>query len=291
MLIQDQELAGKIVNIASVPHRSPFRYPGGKTWFVPTLRRWIEASERRPKFFVEPFAGGGIVSLTVAFENLAEKVLMVELDENVSAVWKSILGKDNAKLAKLILDFSFNRENVEEILEKSVRNTLQKAFQTIVKNRASHAGIMAPGSGLTKNGESGKGLGSRWYPETLAKRILEIQSVQEKIQFVEGSAFDVLPSYTDSARNFVFVDPPYTAAGKKAGSRLYKHYELDHSKLMQLFANAKCEFLFTYDDSEDLRKMAARLGYKSALIAMKNSHHAKMTELLIGKDLLWLKSN
>ena len=23
------------VNVASVPHRSPFRYPGGKTWLVP----------------------------------------------------------------------------------------------------------------------------------------------------------------------------------------------------------------------------------------------------------------
>ena len=29
------------VNVASVPQRSPFRYPGGKTWLVPYVRSWL----------------------------------------------------------------------------------------------------------------------------------------------------------------------------------------------------------------------------------------------------------
>jgi len=37
----------KPVNVASVPQRSPFRYPGGKTWFVPTFRRWM--GQKAPK--------------------------------------------------------------------------------------------------------------------------------------------------------------------------------------------------------------------------------------------------
>lgn len=31
----------KPVNVASVPQRSPFRYPGGKTWLVPYVRDWL----------------------------------------------------------------------------------------------------------------------------------------------------------------------------------------------------------------------------------------------------------
>ena len=31
----------QIVNVASVPHRSPFRYPGGKTWLAPRVRQWL----------------------------------------------------------------------------------------------------------------------------------------------------------------------------------------------------------------------------------------------------------
>lgn len=51
----------KPVNVASVAQRSPFRYPGGKTWLVPRLRRWLRHLEWKPSLFVEPFAGGGII--------------------------------------------------------------------------------------------------------------------------------------------------------------------------------------------------------------------------------------
>src|ERR1700679_3436393 len=83
----------KPVNVASVPQRSPFRYPGGKTWLVPLFRRWM-FSRPKPKVLVEPFAGGGIISLTAAFESLAEKTVMVELDRQIAAVWETIIGGD-----------------------------------------------------------------------------------------------------------------------------------------------------------------------------------------------------
>ena len=38
-----------IVNVASVPQRSPFRYPGGKTWLVPRLRRWLSSLPSKPR--------------------------------------------------------------------------------------------------------------------------------------------------------------------------------------------------------------------------------------------------
>lgn len=59
----------KPVNVASVPQRSPFRYPGGKTWFVPTFRRWMQSLDYKPELLIEPFGGGGIISLTALFEN------------------------------------------------------------------------------------------------------------------------------------------------------------------------------------------------------------------------------
>ena len=70
----------KPVNVASVPQRSPFRYPGGKTWFVPTFRNWMAQISPKPRILVEPFAGGGIISLTALFENLVERVVMVEVE-------------------------------------------------------------------------------------------------------------------------------------------------------------------------------------------------------------------
>ena len=77
--------ASKPINVASVPQRSPFRYPGGKTWLVPYIRSWLSQANQKPKEFIEPFVGGGIISLTVAAEHLAEHVVMMELDEDVSS--------------------------------------------------------------------------------------------------------------------------------------------------------------------------------------------------------------
>lgn len=50
----------KVVNVVSVPMRSPFRYPGGKTWLIPSVRKWL-AREPTVKQLIEPYAGGGIV--------------------------------------------------------------------------------------------------------------------------------------------------------------------------------------------------------------------------------------
>ena len=76
----------RIVNVASVPMRSPFRYPGGKTWLVPWIRRWLRSKPCPVAELVEPFAGGAIVGLTAVFEELARKVTLVEVDYDVASV-------------------------------------------------------------------------------------------------------------------------------------------------------------------------------------------------------------
>jgi len=104
----------KVVNVASVPQRSPFRYPGGKTWLIPVVRKWLKQS-KDTKTLIEPFAGGGIVSLTAAFESLAEKIVMVELDGEVAAVWEVIINGDHNWLADKIYSFDLNPESANSV--------------------------------------------------------------------------------------------------------------------------------------------------------------------------------
>ena len=66
-----------VVNVASVPQRSPLRYPGGKTWLIPHIREWLRRTE--PEILIEPFAGGAIVSLTAVMEDLVTTAFMVEI--------------------------------------------------------------------------------------------------------------------------------------------------------------------------------------------------------------------
>ena len=97
-------------NVSAVPQRSLLRYPGGKTWLVPHIRVWLR-SMKRPRLLVEPFAGGGIVTLTAIMENLAEESLMAELDNDVAALWKAAL-HFGPELANRISSFTLTRDSV-----------------------------------------------------------------------------------------------------------------------------------------------------------------------------------
>lgn len=286
----DDTLREAIVNVASVPQRSPFRYPGGKTWLIPRVRQWLKSFPRRPADLVEPFTGGGIVSLTAAFERLTDHVLMVELDPQVAAVWLTILNGDAAWLADRIAGFDLTPETAAAVLGDTGNGTLGAAFRTILKNRINRGGILAPGAGIIKHGENGKGLLSRWYPETLKRRIMDIDAVRDRITFHEGDGINVLCDWTERADAVFFIDPPYTAgAGKKAGSRLYLHSALDHEHLFAVTAALTGDFLMTYDNDRDVQDLARRHGLDTLPIPMKNTHHAEMTELLIGRDLDWAR--
>ncbi|MFB2924074.1 MULTISPECIES: DNA adenine methylase [Aerosakkonema] len=285
----DNSQLDSITNVASVPQRSPFRYPGGKTWLVPRIRQWLDSLEKQPSEFIEPFAGGGIVSLTVAFENLANHVTMVEIDDEVAAVWHTIINGDAEWLAAQIVNFNLSQTSVNTVLNEKNILIQEKAFKTILKNRVNRGGILAAGAGMLKSGENGKGLKSRWYPETLKKRIIEIMKRRDRITFIEGDGMEVLKANAYLTDAVFFIDPPYTAAGKKAGSRLYNYSEIGHEELFRLASAIAGDFLMTYDNTEEVRQLAQKHGFDTQAVAMKNTHHAKMTELLIGRNLDWCR--
>lgn len=283
----EKEIVERPTNVASVPQRSPFRYPGGKTWLVPRFRQWMKSFGKTPRLLIEPFVGGGILSLTAAFENLSNKILMVELDDSVASVWETIFSPDVDWLIEKILSFEMNVDSVREILSQKTTHCREKAFQTLVKNRTAHGGILADGAGIIKNGENGKGIHSRWYPTTIAKRISTIKSVSSKIEFLKSDAFEIIEKYHADKTAVFFIDPPYTAGGKKAGSRLYNHFYIDHNQLFALCQKINGDFLMTYDNAQEVQNMAQKHGFETKAIPMKNTHHAKLNELLIGKNLNW----
>lgn len=286
----DEPQLSKIINVASVPQRSPFRYPGGKTWLVPRIRQWLAHRQTCAGEFIEPFAGGGIVSLTVAAERLANHVTMVELDEQVAAVWRTIIEEDEgAWLADKIVGFNLTHEALADALTRKARSIRERAFQTILKNRTHRGGILAQGSAPLKHGENGKGIASRWYAETLKRRILDIRAIRASITFIEGDGLEVIKANAERSDAAFFIDPPYTAAGKRAGSRLYTHAELDHEELFRLASTVVGDFLMTYDDANGVRELVRKYSFDIELVAMKNTHHAEMTELLIGRDLAWAR--
>ena len=313
----------KATTVAAVPHWSPFRYPGGKTWLVPTIRRWLWQRRSPPVLFLEPFAGGGSVSLAVAGERLAERILMVERDAEVAAVWSTILTGDADAFATRVLAFDLGAYTPSQLLtllappahpEREAGGAIppaptppqgltlapdnreemeEKAFRTLLRNRLAYGGLLTADAGHLRQGEDGRGLASRWYPKTLRRRILAIRHIADHltpITFVEGDGIAILRAHVATPGVMIFLDPPYTAGtqGKRAGRRLYTHWALDHEALFRLAATVCGEVLLTYDDTPEVRELAARHGFMIRQVAMKTTHHVQTTELLIARAFDWL---
>jgi len=220
------------------------------------------------------------------FDGLAQQLVLVELDENVAAVWQTILNGQGKKLADRIGKFQVSHESVRTVLNRPHKSLLDRAFATLLRNRVQRGGILAPGASLMKYGENGRGLASRWYPQTLKKRIQDILSRKDSITFVHGDGIDWMRRYAGQTDMFYFIDPPYTVAGR----RLYTYSDVDHEELFRVASTLRGDFLMTYDDAQPIRDLSRVFGLDTHVVLMKNTHHRIRKELLIGRDLEWART-
>ena len=285
MLIPTSRLPA--VNVSKVPQRSPLRYPGGKTWLIPHIREWLAATP--PKILIEPFAGGGIVSLTAVMEQLVERCIMIELDHDVAAFWHAALRHEEFLIDQM-QRFTPTHERVSKLGNSSPQGVAEHGFRTLVLNRTRRAGILAPGAALTKNGENGKGIQSRWYPDTLAARLSAIGEHADKITFCEADGMQLIAPLLHGwgQQAAVFLDPPYTAGGKRAGARLYTHSNIDHASLFETLARNNSNFLMTYDCAPEIVELIRQHRFHAVSVKMKNAHHDYLRELVITREPLFI---
>ena len=279
------------VNVSQVPQRSPLRYPGGKTWLIPHIRAWLKGTNPPPDLLIEPFAGGGIVSLTAVMEGLVNSCLMAELDPDVAAFWKAALNQ-NDELSAKIRQFDPTRSNIEQLTRQIPHTILERGFRSLVLNRTRRGGILAKGAALNRFGENGKGVASRWYPHTIARRLQAISMVSNRIDFCETDGIRLLDEYlslNSKPKIAVFADPPYNAGGKRAGRRLYSQNSIDHSRLFAILANRGTDFLMTYDESPQILNLIKQHQFHAVRVVMKNTHHAKVSELVISAKPVFFK--
>ncbi len=259
---------------------SPFRYPGGKSWLAPTIRREL-ANLRKTRLFIEPFAGGASVGLSVAESGLADRVLLTDLDRAVASFWRTVLSDRADGLARRVLEFEFTRGNVIALLDERPRSDIGRAFQVLVRNRVTRGGLLSRSGGLLKKGERGNGISSRWYPLTIATRIRRVALLRERVEFAERDGLEVIREAQQWSRVALFVDPPYTTGKKAAGRRLYNHADVDHQKLMSICSGLSCPVWLTYEDSIEVRSLARNYRFVVRAIPMRSTHHARHLELLL----------
>lgn len=262
---------------------SPFRYPGGKSRLRPRVITWLRELGWRPKHFIEPFAGGASVALAVAELDLADQITFVELDPDVAAVWRAILGPTYAEFASRVREFVLTEDSAKKVLGRTEDDLVSRAFRCLLRNRIQRGGIMAPGAGFLKRGENDKGISSRWYAETLAKRIERVHALRAKLVFHEKDGLNVLQNFGKRHLAAAFVDPPYIANGKGAGVRLYRYHDVDSAKLFNVAEAFSGPMIITYHRSVIVQRQAEAAEIKCRTVNVRTAHSLNRRELIMFK--------
>jgi DNA adenine methylase len=208
------------------------------------------------------------------------------MDDGVASVWRVVLNGRAEWLARKILDFEMTPESVAAVLRREATDLQEKAFQTILRNRVQRGGILAAGAGLVKTGENGRGLKSRWYPVTLARRIREINREKDHLTFVQGDGFALIEEHKADAEAAFYIDPPYTLAAR----RLYTVWHINHGRLFAAMAECKGDFLMSYDNTAEIAQLARRHGFQSRAVGNPGTRTGRLDYSLVGRDLgAWLQ--
>lgn len=268
---------------------SPLRYPGSKRRLAHYIEKTLTANNFFPKVFIEPFAGGASIALHFLQNDLAQKIIIADLDPWIASFWKTVFW-DTEWLIKKIEQTSVTLDEWNAVKERDPVTQREQAWACLFLNRTSFSGILRPEVGPLggRKQNSPYTIDCRFPRQTLIARILRISSFRDRIYAVWNLPWEAtLESLRIEQKNgklptkdlFFYFDPPFF---EKADA-LYRYYfqDADHRALRDALLNLKDKWLLSYDSAEQVESL-----YGPAVAAGKNGAKRSNVELLYSLSLL-----
>lgn len=261
---------------------SPLRYPGGKWRLAKSFERVIALNYEKPPAYVEPYAGGASLALSLLLTGVVNKIYLNDLDPAIYAFWFSVLRQNN-KFCRLIKTASITPSEwrkQRKIYRKGLAaGRLALGFATFFLNRTNHSGILNGGMIGGKRQKGKWKLGARFNRSELVRRIQRISQFKNRIHLRCQDATDFLIQKKFRENTLVYLDPPYY----RSGMDLYLNaYEPDDHKLVRdCTLDLKCPWIVSYDDVSAIRKLYR--SQKSRRVRLL--HTARTTRL--GKEIMF----
>ncbi len=227
---------------------SPLRYPGGKGKVANFFKLLFLENDLVGSEYVEPYAGGASVALSLLFEEYASHIHINDLDRSVYTFWKVLLDRPD----ELCQRIEATRPGVREwerqrnVQGQTDADDLDLAFSTFFLNRTNRSGIIGGGI-IGGRGQQGKWkIDARWRPDESIARIEKIARFASRITLtgMDTAKYleEVVPTL-DSA--FLYLDPPYYGKGKGLYRSFYEHQ--DHEEIASLVGLLNCPWVVSYD--------------------------------------------
>jgi DNA adenine methylase len=214
-------------------HASPLRYPGGKAKLTPYFKTLIRQNGLLDSVYVEPFAGGGGVGLSLLLHGYVNRIVLNDLSIPIYAFWKAIL-EESAKFQERILDVPLTQE--EWWVQKKTLNDREASgfdvgFATFYLNRTNHSGVLNAGMIGGRDQRSAYGLDARFNRQELVARAKRIARLAPNITVMNMDAAVMLKSIRSivDEDGLIYIDPPYYRKGRDL---YYDFYNAkDHAEL------------------------------------------------------------
>lgn len=271
-------------------HYSPLRYPGGKGRLSAYFKQIYEANSLQGGVYVEPYAGGASVALSLLIDGYASKVIINDIDLSIYAFWYSVI--NNAEeLCQLINNtpVNVNSWDIQHSIQKEQKrhNLLELGFSTFFLNRTNRAGILNAGI-IGGRSQSGKWqIDARFNKRELISRIHRISYHKDKIQLYNLDAMKLIEQIIDELpeRTFIYFDPPYYVKGKDLYLNFYG--KDDHISVANKISRINLQkWVVTYDHVGFIKKLYKKYRHKKYTLNYSVSRVSKGEELMIFSDNL-----
>jgi len=235
---------------------SPLRYPGGKWRIANFFNSVIRLNQLNQCHYVEPYAGGASLALSLLFTEQVSEIHLNDLDPAIHAFWHSAL-THNKDFIQLIEETSVTPDEwlKQKVIYKNgdTRDKLALGFATFFLNRTCHSGILNAGmiGGREQTGEWK--VDARFNKRDLRRRIERIGQFQKRIHLSCKDAITFLTTSTFPKTTLIYLDPPYYKAGAWLYLNAYKPD--DHAAVKECAKSLKSAWIVSYDDVSEIRDL------------------------------------
>lgn len=244
---------------ASQVFPSPLRYPGGKGKVTNFVKLVMIDNDLVGSEYVEPYAGGASVALTLLFEQYATHIHINDLDRSVAAFWRMVLDRTDeltAKIAKAKVNMD-ERRRQQAVQDATDPDDLELAFSTFYLNRTSRSGIIRGGviGGADQTGKWK--IDARFNRDDLIKRIERIARFRNRITVTQVDAARLIAERLPQIPSpFVYLDPPYFVKGEGLYQNFYG--PSDHAEIERLVRELKAPWIVSYDAAPEIIDLYGR---------------------------------
>jgi DNA adenine methylase len=235
---------------------SPLRYPGGKWRFAGFFRRLILLNFKQHPAYLEPYAGGASLALSLLFSNIVSEIYLNDLDPAVHAFWVAVLQKTDDLIGlidKAPITTTQWRVQRRVYAEGISSGSLRLGFATFFLNRTNHSGILNGGMIGGKRQQGEWRLDARFNRSELIRRIERIALYKDRIHLSRLDAMDFIRYRGRGENKLIYFDPPYYGAGKHLYLNAYR--SSDHKAVRDRVSTVLCPWIVSYDDVPPIREL------------------------------------